>query len=203
MMDARRQSPQNPSPCRFTMDGEMMSETIHFFTPTNEFAPALGLMARQAFSDTFAHLYDRAPFMQFLEEAFGPAGRMERDFADPSIRWRVAAIDNKPIGYAKLSPLVAPAPAPQPGAMELQQIYVLKPWHGRGVAEELMGWAIEAARDEGAPEIYLAVFDHNARAKRFYTRHGFSEVGRCAFRLGDRVDDDRVWRKPLRVSTSL
>jgi hypothetical protein len=38
-----------------------------------------------------------------------PTGRMERDFADPSIRWRVAAIEDQPIGYAKLSPLVAPA----------------------------------------------------------------------------------------------
>jgi predicted kinase len=35
------------------------------------------------------------------------------------------------------------------------------------------------------------------RAKRFYTRHGFSEVGHCTFMLGDRVDDDRVWRKPI------
>jgi len=176
-------------------------ESIHFFSPTEGFPSALGLMARQAFSDAFAHLYDPAPFMQFLNEAYGPAGKMERDFADPSIRWRVAAIDNQPIGYAKLSPLVAPAPAPQPGAVELQQIYVLGPWHGRGVAEELMGWAIDAACADGAPEIYLTVFDHNERAKRFYTRHGFSEVGHCTFRLGDRIDDDRVWRKPLRVSS--
>ena len=178
---------------------KVMNETIHFFSPAKGFASALGLMAHQAFSDAFAHLYDAAPFTQFLEEAYGPGGRMERDFADPSIRWRVAAIDHQPIGYAKLSPLVAPAPAPQPGAMELQQIYVLRPWHGRGVAEELMGWAIDAARAEGAPEIYLTVFDHNERAKRFYTRHGFSEVGHCTFKLGDRVDDDRVWRKPLHV----
>jgi GNAT superfamily N-acetyltransferase len=176
-----------------------MNETIHFLNPTQGDASALGLMARQAFSDTFAHLYDPAPFAQFLNEAYGPGGKMERDLADPSIRWRVAAIADQPIGYAKLTPLVAPAPAPQPGAMELQQIYVLKPWHGRGVAEKLMGWAIDAARADGAPEIYLTVFDHNDRAKRFYTRHGFSEVGHCAFRLGDRVDDDRVWRKPLHV----
>jgi ribosomal protein S18 acetylase RimI-like enzyme len=78
----------------------------------------------------------------------------------------------------------------------------LTPWHGRGVAEELMDWAIDAARADGAPEIYLTVFDHNVRAKRFYTRHGFSEVGHCTFRLGDRVDDDRVWRKPLGVPSS-
>ncbi len=174
-----------------------MNDTIHFFTPAKGFAFSLGLMARQAFSDAFAHLYDPIPFMQFLDETYGPGGRMERDFTDPSIRWRVAAIGDQPIGYAKLSPLVAPAPAPQPGAMELRQVYVLRPWHGRGVAEALMNWAIETAREEGAPEIYLTVFDHNVRAKRFYTRHGFSEVGRCTFRLGDRVDDDRVWRKPL------
>jgi len=79
--------------------------------------------------------------------------------------------------------------------MELQQIYVLKPWQGSGVAEKLINWAMDAARAEGAPEIYLTVFDHNNRGKRFYPRHGFSEVGHCTFRLGDRIDDDRVWRK--------
>ena len=77
-----------------------MNETIHFFSPTKDFAPALGLMARQAFSDAFAHLYDPVPFKEFLEEAYGPAGKMERDFADPSIRWRIAAIHDQPIGYA-------------------------------------------------------------------------------------------------------
>lgn len=175
----------------------MANETIHFFTPSQNFAAILGPMAHQAFSETFAHLYDPAPFQQFLEQAYGPGGGMERDFANPVIQWQVAAIDNQPIGYAKLSPLTAPAPSPQPGAMELQQIYVLKPWHGQGVAEELMNWAITTARAARAPEIYLTVFDHNARAKRFYTRHGFSEVGHCTFQLGNRIDDDRVWRKSL------
>jgi diamine N-acetyltransferase len=122
---------------------------------------------------------------------------MERDLADLSVRWRIAATGDQTIGYAKLSPLMAPAPTPRPGAMELQQIYVLAPWQGHGVAESLMLWALETARAEGAPEIYLTVFDHNARAKRFYTRHGFIEVGHCTFTLGDRVDDDRVWRKAL------
>lgn len=173
----------------------MTNQNIHFFTPPKSFVPTLGAMAREAFSNAFGHLYEPAPFVQFLDGAYGPGGKMERDFSDPSIRWQVAAIGDQPIGYAKLSPLVAPAPAPQPGAMELQQIYVLKPWQGSGVAEKLINWAMDAARAEGAPEIYLTVFDHNNRAKRFYTRHGFSEVGHCTFRLGDRIHDDRVWRK--------
>lgn len=174
-----------------------MSDTIRYFTPTGATSASLRAMARQSFSEAFAHLYDSAPFARFLEEAYGSGGRMERDLADPSVRWRVAATGEEPIGYVKLSPLVAPAPAPLPGAVELQQIYVLAPWHGRGVAESLMHWALETARAEGAPEIYVAVFDHNTRAKRFYTRHGFVEVGHSTFELGDRIDDDRVWRKPL------
>lgn len=40
---------------------------------------------------------------------------MERDLADPFILWKVAAMGGQPIGYARLSPLRAPAPNPQPG----------------------------------------------------------------------------------------
>lgn len=103
----------------------------------------------------------------------------------------------QPIGYAKLTPLRAPAPSPLPGAVELQQIYVLSEWHGSGVADHLMNWALATAAAAQAPEIYLTVFDHNERAKRFYSRYGFGEVGRCVFKLGDRSDEDRIWRRSL------
>lgn len=174
-----------------------MSELIRYVAPTNEIVAPLCAMAREAFSDTFGHLYDREPFDRYLDEAYGPGGSMERGIVDATIRWIVAMSGDQPIGYAKLSALVAPAPAPRSGAMELRQIYVDKRWHGRGVGDALIEWALDTARSEGAPEIYLTVFVHNARAKRFYTRYGFSEVGHCVFMMGDHVDDDRVWRKEL------
>lgn len=160
-------------------------------------AATLAPVARRIFADTFGHLFDRPAFEAFCEAAYGPCGSMAGDLADPDIAWRIAEHADAPIGYAKLRPLVAPAPRPQAGAMELQQIYVLADWHGKGVAEALMRWAIRTARERGAPELYLTVFDHNLRAKRFYARHGFAEVGRCEFRLGGKAYDDRVWCKPL------
>ena len=174
-----------------------MLAAIDYYAPALAYAAALGAMARQAFSETFGHLYDAEPFASFLEAAYGTGGRMECDLGNPGVHWRVAMEGRRPIGYAKLSALKAPAPQPLPGAMELQQIYVLREWQGRGVADQLMEWALESARHAGAPEIYLTVFDHNTRAKRFYGRYGFAEVGRCTFTLGERVDDDRVWRKAL------
>jgi GNAT superfamily N-acetyltransferase len=154
-------------------------------------------VARRIFSDTFSHLYEPEAFHSFCDAAYGSGGSMQRALADPTVHWRIASLGEEPIGYAKLLPLVAPAPNPRPSALELQQIYVLRDWHGRGIAEELMRWSIATARELGAPELYLTVFDHNERAKRFYSRHGFTEIGRCTFQLGERIDDDRVWRLSL------
>ncbi|MFI0720854.1 GNAT family N-acetyltransferase [Streptomyces sp. NPDC021224] len=158
---------------------------------------ALRDTARRSFTETFGHLYAPEPFGAFLDGAYGPDGTMARDLTDPSVRWRAAFHGATPVGYAKLTPLRAPAADPAPGALELQQIYVLGAWHGSGVATRLMDWALATAAAEQAPEIYLTVFDHNERAKRFYRRHGFAESGRCTFTLGDRTDDDRIWRRVM------
>jgi GNAT superfamily N-acetyltransferase len=155
-------------------------------------------VARQIFSDTFAHLYEKDAFRKFCDETWAEDGPIARDLDDPVVTWHVASDGERIIGYAKVTPLRAPADAPREGAMELQQIYVVSEQQGTGVAEELMNRAVASARRWDAPELYLTVFDHNERAKRFYSRHGFGEVGRCTFQLGDRVDDDRIWRKVLR-----
>ncbi|MDQ2877685.1 MAG: GNAT family N-acetyltransferase [Pseudomonadota bacterium] len=154
-------------------------------------------VARRIFSDTFARHYDGDAFEAFCDAVYLPGGSMSAEFALPDTRWRVATVDGDPVGYVKLTPLRAPVTDPDPGALEMQQLYVAHEWHGMGVANRLAEWALETARADGASEIYLTVFDHNDRAKRFYARYGFVEIGHCTFQLGDRIDDDRVWRLRL------
>lgn len=170
---------------------------ILFVPPDAVSRDRLLAVARQIFCETFSHLYERNAFRSFCDQTWADDGPMARDLVDPAIRWRVAAQDGEPIGFAKLTPLRAPARNAGAGALELQQIYVRSNWHGKGIAEELMNWAVASTRLLGAPELYLTVFDHNERAKRFYARHGFTDVGRCTFKLGDRIDEDRIWRKAL------
>lgn len=97
-------------------------------------------MARRCFAESFGHLYDAEPLDVFLDSAFGQQGSMERAFADPEVRWRVAISADGPIGFAKLNPLRAQAPDPSPGALQLQQLFVLREWHGAGVAQNIMDW---------------------------------------------------------------
>jgi len=174
-----------------------MPGTWHLVTPDAALFERLLPVARRIFTETFSSLYDETPFETFCDEVYSSGGSMARDFAAPDVRWRVATADGAPVGYAKLTPLRAPAIDPAPGSFELQQIYLLSAWHGTGVADALVEWAVSTASALGATELYLTVFKHNERAKRFYTRHGFEDVGQCEFRLGDRIDDDRIWRRRL------
>lgn len=179
-------------------DVSLTADRIVLVTPDADLRQRLLPAARRIFTETFGDLYDRAAFEAFCDAVYLPGGSMDHDLRSPEVRWRVAIRDSEPIGYAKLTPLHAPAADPAPGAMELQQIYVQSDWQGAGVANALMAWVVGTAREHRVPELYLTVFDHNERAKRFYTRHQFEEVGRCTFRLGERIDDDRIWRRRLR-----
>ena len=174
-----------------------LTQPILYSSEKKYLGPDLLALARDVFSDTFSHLYEAHAFTTFCDTVYAANGPMAADMADPRVRWRVAVTDGELVGYAKLTMLRAPAPDAAADALELQQIYVRRAWHGTSVAHELMKWAISVANETGASELYLTVFDHNERAKRCYRRYGFAEVARCTFTLGDRVDDDRIWMKPL------
>ena len=80
---------------------------------------------------------------------------------------------------------------------ELSKCYVLPGHHGEGVASGLMGESLEAAEAAGAEGMWLGVNQVNARAQRFYGKHGFERVGTKRFLVGDRYEDDFVMERAL------
>jgi ribosomal protein S18 acetylase RimI-like enzyme len=82
-------------------------------------------------------------------------------------------------------------------AVELSKCYVMPDAHGTGVASALMAASLEAARETGAAAVWLGVNEENAKAQRFYAKHGFERVGTKHFQVGDRLEDDFVLERPL------
>jgi ribosomal protein S18 acetylase RimI-like enzyme len=157
-------------------------------------AEALAALGAASFSATFGHLYAPEDLSLFLDNH-----RVEKwaaELGDPAFLVRVAEADGLMIGYAKLGPPQLPF-EPRGKAAELRQLYVLGDWHGLGVAQALMGWVIEQARQGSAEHLYLSVFIDNARARRFYARYGFEVEGRYAFMVGTQADEDIVMRLAL------
>ena len=157
-------------------------------------AAALDALFRASFTATFAHLYaphDLAAFLdRFTPEAWAA------NLADPAVAIRVAAQGEALVGYAKLGPVTLPI-APTGSALELRQLYLAHAAKGTGIAAVLMDWTIGAARARGAGELFLSVFVDNHRARRFYARYGFQDVGRYDFLVGSHVDEDRLMRLAL------
>ena len=153
--------------------------------------PALGAMAARCFMETFGHLYTTADADAFLAATFGPGG-LPAQIGDPAYAIRLALDDETIVGFCKLGACTLPAPAPT-DALELKQLYVLADWHGASVAAALMNWTIATARAGGARHVALSVYVDNARARRFYARYGFVEIGHAAFAVGTQIDDDRIY----------
>lgn len=82
--------------------------------------------------------------------------------------------------------------------IELSKCYVHPDAHGGGVAAALMAASIAHAERSGASSVWLGVNQLNARAQRFYAKHGFERVGVKRFLVGDRFEDDYVYERVLR-----
>lgn len=157
--------------------------------------PALSAMAQRCFTDTFGSLYRAEDLAAFLDRTFGVDG-LPSQLNDPRFAVRVALDGAVVAGFAKLGPVDFPGDW-SADTIELHQLYVLGPWQGEGVAVTLMDWILETARARGAARIVLSVYVDNHRAQRFYARYGFREIGKYEFRVGDHVDDDRIWSLDL------
>jgi GNAT superfamily N-acetyltransferase len=158
-------------------------------------AALLSDLSRRTFVETFGHLYRPEDLEAFLAKLSEAAWRGELE--QPGFQVRLAEADGEAAGFAKLAPVSLPV-EPQGPALELRQLYLLRPWHGLGISHALMDWVLGEARRHGAEELFLSVWSENHRARRFYERYGFAFVGPYAFMVGEQADEDHILRLDLK-----
>lgn len=85
---------------------------------------------------------------------------------------------------------------------EIGPLYVVPGARGKGIADDLLAAAIEAAQSLGVWQIELSVFVENAPAIALYKRHGFELTGKIpnAIAGADGFEDDllmiRILERP-------
>jgi len=169
--------------------------TISYRPATPADGPALADMAKRSFIETFGTLYRASDLAAFLDQAFGADG-LPSQLDDPAFEVRLALDGAAIAGFAKIGPVAFPGDWPA-DAIELHQLYVLGGWHGEGLGPALMDWVVTRARELERSELILSVYIDNHRARRFYQRYGFEEIGRYTFMVGEQPDDDRLMRLKL------
>src|SRR3954447_3710734 len=115
---------------------------ITYRDATAEDATLLADLSGRSFELTFGHLYREEDLRPFLERLNADGWRGE--LADPDYQVRLGIPGEGGVGFCKIGPLALPVDPSAP-AIELRQLYLLPDWHGRGVAQTLMDWALGEA----------------------------------------------------------
>jgi RimJ/RimL family protein N-acetyltransferase len=171
-----------------------MDITIRRGTPAD--AARLAELAARTFRDTFADGTSPEDMAAHLAQAYGPE-QQGRELADPNIVTLLVEADGTLVAYAQVRR--GPVPACVAGAdpIELWRFYVDRPWHGRGIAQGLMHRVDEVTHRIGGRTLWLGVWEHNARAKAFYHRCGFANVGAHVFTVGSDAQTDHILTRPV------
>ena len=163
-------------------------------------APAIASLFRESFALTFQHLYPTGEMEGFLAEQ-SPAHFAACCTAADHAVFLGETLEGELLGYCLLGPYDLDRHIPDLLAgrrwWTMRQLYLQEAAKGSGLADALMARALDEARARGAEELLLTVWIGNHRARRFYERHGFAEVGKYPFVVGHIVDDDRILRRSL------
>ena len=164
--------------------------------PTTTAEAISDFIARNLTRDRFAEYLadpDRTLLVAVADDADDPAWRGELDGTDGLVGWSMLV---RTEGGVPADADAATAVTARP-AIELSKMYAHPAAHGRGVASELMQATLAEAVRERAPVVWLGVNEENARAIRFYEKHGFAIVGTKRFLVGERWEHDYVLSRGL------
>lgn len=150
----------------------------------------------RTFRDAFAPDNDPDDMEMYLAAAFAPE-QIATELADPSSRFLLAYVGEEAVGYAKLKVGEVPDCVRGPSPMELVRLYLDQRVLGKGYGAALIKACFEQARGNGCKTIWLGVWERNERAKTFYRKWGFIEVGSHTFTVGNDVQTDLIMERQV------
>lgn len=144
-------------------------------------AETLAQLAGAVFRDAYRSAFDSDQQVEdFIATNFAPPV-LRAELKAGSAWYSIGLVNDVAAGFIKMEHASPPECVGDVRAMELAKLYVLRPFHGCGIADVLMERGLEHARHGGASRLWLCVWERNARAARFYRRWGFAPVGEMSF----------------------
>ena len=154
-------------------------------------AAAVAELAARTFADWFAADNSAEDLQAHLECSYGEV-LQRREIEDRDWVTLLAESEGRAIAYAQVKRGETPACVEGETPIEIARFYVDRAFHGKGIAQQLMSEAIDAARELGGETIWLGVWERNPRAIAFYEKCGFRDCGSHPFLVGSDLQTDRV-----------
>jgi diamine N-acetyltransferase len=172
-------------------------DTISITSVTLSDIDPLQKIGQQTFSETFSAGNTEENMKEYLKDGFS-VEKMTAELHDENSEFYFATVDNIVVGYLKLNFGQSQTELKEDKALEIERIYVLDEFHGKGVGQVLYEQAIKIARQKNAAYVWLGVWEENPRAINFYKKNGFVEFDKHVFKLGNDEQTDIMMKLQLK-----
>jgi len=148
-----------------------MNITVRKATTTD--AATVALIARITFREAFGHIWtNKAVLKNYLATTFS-VSKIKRSIQKENNVFWVAFADDLPVAYAKLKKCSPYENLSDTMPAQLQKIYVLNDFIGYTIGEKIQNEIFAEVKTHNIKTLWLAVWDGNDKAIRFYEKHGF------------------------------
>ncbi|MEK6283110.1 MAG: GNAT family N-acetyltransferase [Acidobacteriota bacterium] len=159
-------------------------------------AELLADLGARTFSETFAPDNTIENMAAYLASAFSRE-QQAAELADPHCLFHIAETDGVALGYAMLRSGDVADGVTGVKPIELVRLYVSQQNLGSGMGAALMQASISEAKQRGYQTLWLGVWEHNTRARAFYRKWNFHDVGTHVFHLGDDPQTDILMQRSI------
>ena len=136
---------------------------------------ALHQICTDAYAMNFYHHWNENGLDLYLESEYG-IEKLKAGLANRNLGYYFIECGKKPAGFVKIR-YNAEFNGRQNKAAELEKIYLLPEFMGKGLGKAAMGKIVESLKKKGVCTLFLCVIDTNTNAIAFYTKLGFTIHG--------------------------
>lgn len=171
-------------------------ETVAIHKANREDLKDLQSVSRTTFKESFGEQNTPEDMEKYLREKFSEE-QLLLELDNPDSMFYIATLDGDVVGYLKLNTGKAQTELKDESGLEIERIYVLNKFIGKGIGKQLFNLTIDIARQKKSHFIWLGVWEKNERALTFYHKNGFVEFDKHIFVLGDDHQADILMKLEL------
>ena len=153
-------------------------------------------IGRTTYYDTFHSMNSPETMERYLDEAFDRQ-KITGELTNPKSSFYFLYDEDVLIGYKKINFYPAQSDINDPKSLELERIYVLSEYKGKGYGTFMIDKTVQLAKENKCTSIWLGVWEKNLKALSFYQKQGFEIAGKHPFRMGNEIQNDYILRKVI------
>jgi len=185
------------SPFRCDVKMELWLDVLNVIRADDSHAPAISEIGRESFREAFATYFNSQEDLQNYLNRTYDTEKLKSSLLRPNNVFLLIFSQQKPIGFAKIKKQSLRPNIGGSRQTELQKIYLLKEYQGKGAGNALLQTALKSTKEWEPVCMWLDVLVENQKAIDFYQKNNFARTGEHFFNIGSQTFRYDVMVRPM------